>query len=268
MLLKDPGAGVAGLVDPVAEAHDPLLAGQGVLDPALGVLGGADLLQELPGFLVGPAVERALERADRRDRPRIDVREGRDRHPPREGRGVQLVLGVEDQREVERRPHGLGGDLPREHVEEIGGVVEVGPRRDRLLARGDAVERGDRGRDLREHPLGLADVGGVVGDRDGQVRVEVPHQAHRGSQHVHRVDALGDLAVDIDEGRSEPALGADPAVERFQFRDGRQFPVEQQIRDFLVPDGPGQVLDGVPAIGQPPPAPLGRGCRRRPSRRR
>ena len=108
VVLEDRGAGVAGLVDAVAEAHDPLLAGQGLLDPPLGVLGRADLLQDLPRLLVGPAVERALERADRRDDPRIDVRERRDRHPGRERRGVQLVLGVEDQREVERLAHRLG----------------------------------------------------------------------------------------------------------------------------------------------------------------
>ena len=42
-----------------------------------------------------------------------------------ERRGVQLVLGVEDQRQVERLRIGLGGDLAVDHVQEVGGVVEV-----------------------------------------------------------------------------------------------------------------------------------------------
>ena len=104
--LRIGGAGVAGLVDPVAEAHDPLLAGQGVLDPRAGVLGRADPFEDLPGLFIGAAVERALQRADRGDDAGVDVRKRRYRDPRRERRGVELVLGVEDHGEVEGLAHG------------------------------------------------------------------------------------------------------------------------------------------------------------------
>ena len=71
--LENRGAGVAGFVDSVPESHDPLLARQGIVDPAFGVLGRADRFEHFPRFFIGPAVERALQGADGRDDPRVDV---------------------------------------------------------------------------------------------------------------------------------------------------------------------------------------------------
>ena len=58
VILENLGADVAGLVNAVAEAHDPLLAVQGLLDPAFRVLGRADLLEHLPGLATGPGSSR------------------------------------------------------------------------------------------------------------------------------------------------------------------------------------------------------------------
>ena len=63
--LEDARADVAGLVDAVAEAHDPLLAGQGVASPLLGRVRPAGGEQDVHHLLVGAAVQRTLERADR-----------------------------------------------------------------------------------------------------------------------------------------------------------------------------------------------------------
>ena len=63
----------------MAEAHDPLAAGDGVADPLLGALRRADLVELVDDLGRGAAVERPLERADRaahratRGRDRVEV---------------------------------------------------------------------------------------------------------------------------------------------------------------------------------------------------
>ena len=78
-LLDDLGARVVVLVDPVAEAHQPLVAVLHPVDEVGDVLLGADPLQHPQHGLVGAAVERAVERARRRRRPRSTGRPARSR---------------------------------------------------------------------------------------------------------------------------------------------------------------------------------------------
>ena len=61
----------------------------------------ADLDQQPHHFGVGAAVQRALQRADRADGRRVDVGQRRGRDARGERRGVQLVIGVQRQRDVE-----------------------------------------------------------------------------------------------------------------------------------------------------------------------
>ena len=94
-------ARVVGPVDPVAEAHQPLAAGDRVADPLLGVLRRADPVDLLDDLRWGAAVERALHRADRAGHRGRDVApRGRD-DPGRERRGVQAVLGADDEVGIE-----------------------------------------------------------------------------------------------------------------------------------------------------------------------
>ncbi len=71
----------------------------------LGALGAgvlADVEQHLHDVGVGAAVQRALQRADRRDDGRVDVGERRGGDARGERRRVQLVVGVQHERDVER----------------------------------------------------------------------------------------------------------------------------------------------------------------------
>ena len=106
---------ILGVVDAVAEAHDPLLLGERVLDPRLRPVDVPDLQEHPHDADVRAAVQRPLERADARDDARVHVGEGRHRDPGRERRGVQLVVGVEDQRGVHRLL-GEGARLPAESM--------------------------------------------------------------------------------------------------------------------------------------------------------
>src|SRR3981189_2102109 len=75
------------------------------------------------GF-VGSAMEWALEGANGTGDGGVDVGEGGGNDAGGEGAGVELVVGVEDERDVEGAGGGVGGLLAVEHPEEVGGVRE------------------------------------------------------------------------------------------------------------------------------------------------
>ena len=137
-LLDDLGARIVILVDAVAEAHQPLAA---VL-----VLGGGDelravvaglvnVLQHLEHRLVGAAVQRTPQGADAGGGAGEQVRLAGGHHAHRRGRAVLLVIGVQQEDQVQRL-HDLGLQLvilvrQREHhVQEVRRVL-VGPAWDR-----------------------------------------------------------------------------------------------------------------------------------------
>ena len=70
----------------------------------------------------------------------MHVGERRGDHPGSEGRRIQLVVGVEDQRDVERL-HRLGaGHRARHQIEEVGCEVQAAAGRERFLRVPQAVE--------------------------------------------------------------------------------------------------------------------------------
>ena len=77
-------------------------------------------------------------------------------------RSVELVVGVEDESDVEGAVGGVGGLLAVEHPEEIGGVGKRLVGFDDGLAFADAIEDGDDHGDLRGEAEGFADVGVVI----------------------------------------------------------------------------------------------------------
>ena len=160
------------------------------------------------------------------------------------------MLGVEDQREVERLAHRLRGGLAVDHVEEVGGEIQVVARRQRLESLADPLASGDGGRHLGEHPLGLADVGGVVGRRGVDLGVEVGQDAHRRPEHVHRVVTGGDLADQADQRFGQGPRRRDPRPEGVEVRRLGQVAVEQEVGRLEVRDAGGEVLDLVAAILQ------------------
>ena len=89
-------------VDRVAEADDHFLRLDAAADVGLGFVGRVVALLDVEGDLVGAAVLRPAQRADRAGDRGIDVRAGAGDHARREGRCVELVLGVQDQRGMHR----------------------------------------------------------------------------------------------------------------------------------------------------------------------
>ena len=235
-LLDDRRPRVEVLVDPVAEAHQALLALLDALDEGRDVVHRLDAAEHLQHGLVGAAVERSVEGADAgRDR-RVGVHLRRAHAAHRAGRAVLLVIGVEDEEHVERLHDArvrrvlrdAGGE---EHREEVLRVGELVVRVDERLAGDVPVREGAEGRHLRDQAddlqvvaLGVRDVLGL-----GVERAEHPDA---GLQHPHGVgvvaEALHEPAHVLVHERVVGDL-VDPGVE---LRLGRQLAVDQQVGDL------------------------------------
>ena len=128
-------AGVVGLVDGVAEAHDPVAPLDRVADPGTGPLRCADGVEEVEGPAGCAAVQRAGQGAQGTDHRSPHVGAGGGDDPRREGRGVEPVVDGEHQVLLHGPGHLGGGFGAVDHPQVVGGVAEVGPGRDRLLTR-------------------------------------------------------------------------------------------------------------------------------------
>ena len=183
---------------------------------------------------------------------RIGARRAGEAH--RRGRGVLLVVGVQDEDAV----HRLGDDrvdlvlLARHreaHVQEVLGVVEIVARIDEGLADRILVGHGRDRRHLRDHAMGgdhpllrIVDVGAVV--IEGRQRAD--HAAH--DRHRMRVAA---------EARKNRVICSCTivwwvmcAVELRVLRLGRQLAVQQQVADLHEVAVLGELLDRIAAIEQ------------------
>ena len=135
-------ARVEGLVNPMANAHDFLPLRQRVGDVGIDAVERADFLQHFDDPLVGAAVERPLQGADRAGDGRIHVAQRRDGHAGAEGGGVHAVVGVQHVTHVQRVDFLLRGLFAVDEVEEIGRFAQGRIGREQALALTVAVKIG------------------------------------------------------------------------------------------------------------------------------
>ena len=242
------GAGVLGAVDAVAEAGHPALAGEhaadGVLDPPV-VRVAADGEQHPHDGGVGPAVQGALQRRDPRHDGRVEVGEGGRRHPRRERRRVELVVGVENQPHVERAGGEGARALSGQQVEEVGGVTQHRVGCERRAPRGEPAQRRHQGAGLRRQPHRLAPRGG--GRVVARVGIVVGEHGHPGAHRVHEV-AGRQRAEQPDDGLREGAVAGQLGLQVAELGPGRQPAAPQQVADLLERGVPRQIVDVVPAV--------------------
>ncbi len=103
----------------MSEADDDLAGLDTAADIGLGVVGGVVALLDLEGDLIGAAVFRAAEGADRAGDRGIEVRTRAGDDPGGEGGGVEFVLGVEDQGRVHGTNPLIRGVSAVQEVEEM-----------------------------------------------------------------------------------------------------------------------------------------------------
>ena len=159
-VLQHLGAGIVILVDAVAEAHEAerVVGVLGTLDELGDPLTVADLAQHLQHRLVRAAMRGTPERGDAGGDAgeRIGARGAR--KPHRRGRGVLLVIGVQQENLIERLRHhrvdlvGLAGHREG-HVQEVGGIFEVVARIHEGLADRVFVGHGRDGRHFRDQAI-------------------------------------------------------------------------------------------------------------------
>jgi len=121
----------------MAEAHDPLAAGQHPGDVGVGIAGPLDRLEHLQDARRRAPVKRSGEGADRAAERGRDVGAGRRDHAGGEGRGVHPVLGRGDPVGVDRgRARGIRLTAPgqQEPLGERPPRVDCGLRHRRRLA--------------------------------------------------------------------------------------------------------------------------------------
>ena len=134
---QDARAGVVHLVDAMAEAGHARLGIRALglrqratgADPRLDVRLRprriADLAEHREDVFVGAAVPRALERRHGRRQRGVHVGQRRHRHARGERRGIELVIGVEDQPHVEHVRHLRRGRAAVEQMEKARRVAAV-----------------------------------------------------------------------------------------------------------------------------------------------
>ena len=231
----------------------------------------ADPAQHPQDLLVGAAVQRAVERGDpgRDRRVRVDLRgaDGADRAR----RAVLLVVGVQDEQDVQRplEPRiGLVLELGHleQHREEVAGIAQVVVRIDVRLPHVVAVGERRQRRHLRDQADDLEVARLRIVDLVG-VRIERRQRAHGGQQHPHRMrvvaEALHEAADVLVHERVDRDL-VRPLVELLLVR---QLAVDQEIRHLEVRRVLGELLDRIPAVLQDAGLAVQIGDRR-PTRRR
>ncbi len=244
-------ADVPVLVDPVAEAHHQPLGGELLVEPGLHAVGRADRPEHLEHLLVGAAMQWTLEGADgRRDRG-MHVGPGRGDRAGREGRGVELVFRVEDERSAEGSDGCRGRPLAGEPGEQARCDAGIRPGGDGPTG-GQVHPGGEDGGRLPEEPLRLGEEGG--GRSGGVVPLHDAEHAHARAECIHRRG--------LRAARRQPRQGVDHrAVERRgglpqppgksgMLGGGGQIAVEEQVGDLLEVTGPGEWLDVVAAVAE------------------
>ena len=243
-------ARILGVVHPMAETWNLLLPRELRPHELLDSLRGrcrADV-QEHPHHVgVRPPVQRPLEGANGADDGRMDVGQGRGRHAGRKCRRIQLVVGMQDQRDVEGVSGETGRALAGEHVQKVGGMAEHRIRLDRSSAGVHPAHRRDERAELRGQADGLAMVG--VRGTVGRIRIVVTECRRERPQRIHQV-AFRQRPHQTDDGLRQRARRGELGLEIAELRAGRQPMVPQKVADFLERGVARQIVNVVAAVGE------------------
>ena len=214
----------------------------------------ADLGQHLQRRFVGAAMRRTPQAGDAGGDAgeRVGARRAGEAHG--RGRGVLLVVGVQDEDAVHRaRQHRVRlvflGRHREAHAQEIRGVVEVVLRINERLA--DVVLVGHRRerRHLRDHADRRDHALQRIGDV-GRVVIERRQRADRAAHHRHRVRVAAEALEEPAHLLVHHRVAGHAIVEVGLLRRGRQFAVEQQVAGLEEVAVLGELVDRIAAIEQ------------------
>ena len=233
----------------MTEADDDLLVLDAPTDVRLGLVRRLVALLHLEGDLVRTTVLRAAQRTNRAGDARVHVRAGPGDDTRRERRGVELVLGVQVQRDVHRLDPALRGRPAMQQVQEVpADRLVVGLDVDPHARVAVVVPVGEHRAEARHQAVGdVPGAGEVVVFLLGQRAAE-----HRdaGAQHVHRMARGGQrLERGADRNRqAAQALQLDLVARELSL--ARQLAVHQKVGHFLEFAGLGEIEDVVTPVVQ------------------
>src|ERR1019366_1377703 len=108
-------------------------------------------------------MQRAFQGTDGGRDGRVHVAERSCDHASREGGGIQFVVGVQDESDIQRSLRRSTRNLAIQLVQKVSGMRKAAVRLDDMLPFANAVVGGDDVGDLRGQANGLANIGlGVV----------------------------------------------------------------------------------------------------------
>ncbi len=239
-LAQDLGPRVVRAVGPVAEAAEALVARVSVVEPLLGVFGGADLVEHVARRECGAAVGRSFKRGDRADDARGKVAAGRGDDARGEGGGVEAVVREQHEVRVDEMCLLRVRLLAFETPEQVGGVAEVLARLDRLLPLPTPVRHAD---DCRED--------GGQRDRFLQARFGQRRagslRGDDGAQDVHRVGGRVHRRQRFARGILELSCSGHLLTQGVKLLFVGQLAMPEEISDLLVGRDRHEVLDEVSA---------------------
>ena len=210
--LDDIRARVGDFVNAMAEAHDELFGGQHVHQSFFRLVGRCELLDQLHGRFVGAAMQRPAQRADAAGDRRIEIGQGRNDGPRRERRGVELMLGVKNQRYVDGAAVQLVGLFAVEQMQQVaGGAVVVGFGIDARAVFMKLVPVEKHRAEASGKTIGDGDL--IVAGPFGLERAE--HRA-AGAHHIHRMGAARNKLENSFQrpAASRAARAASPCIRR------------------------------------------------------
>ena len=195
-------------------------------------------------------MERAFQRADcRRDR-RVHVGERRGCHARGERGCIELMVGMEDERHVERFGLQLARAFPGEHVEEVRGVVQ------RRVGIDDAAAAGDAPGSRHNRPhLGChrhARPVPPLGRHVVRARIEVRQRRDERAKGIHGIRGR-QRAHQTQHAFRQAARRGELRLHLSQFRSARQSSMPQQAADFLERRMLGEIVNVVPSIREHAP---------------
>ena len=221
----------------MAETHEPITPRERRANPGLGFVHRADLVELIDDLRRRAAVPRSLERPDRARDRRGNVGVRRDDHPGREGRGIEPVLGADNEVRVQRPRRRRVGPLAAQLVQEARSEPQVRIGRNRLLAVTQAGEG-------RQH--------GGRRCRDGARLVDRGWPRHagactpgrdRGAQGIHRAGSRWQAAQHVHHLRRQRSAR--------EARARVPVPRPQELGDRGIGPSLDQLADRIAAVVEP-----------------
>ena len=121
------GARIGNFIDAMAEAHDELFRREHLQHSFLSFVRRGKLFDQLHRSLVGAAVQRAAQSADGAGDSGIKIRQRGGDGARGKGRGIELMLGVENQRNIDGAAVQLVRLLAVQQMQKMaGGAVVLG----------------------------------------------------------------------------------------------------------------------------------------------